>query len=406
MCTLVQTPPALQAEKRACIVVRPSAISPPVKIALIHYTAPPVLGGVERVVGEQIRLLRREGHHVSLACFEGGSRDMADSLIPLSRNASRADFAAYLGAALAGVDCVLLHNVGTMPFAPELTHALQALAHIYTQTRWICWVHDLALGNPDYPATFACPEQPHANACAAWEYIAISPLRAREVQERFQVACQVVPNGLDLAATLQLSAPMAALAENLGLWDADAVLLNPARLLPRKALEAGIRMTHALRSGGFDLRYLITGASDPHNPAHAEHARHLRALVQSLNLQDSVHFLNDRLSIGPRELCDLYQVSDAVFLSSAREGFGLPVLEAGAFGKPVFCPDAEPMNTLPGALAYPCDISISDLAAWLLRHLKGRDTILARRQILRTYRWPSIYRSHLAPLLARPPAAP
>ena len=165
-------------------------------------------------------------------------------------------------------------------------------------------------------------------------------------------------------------------------------------------------MTHALRSGGFDLRYLITGAADPHNPAHAAHALHLRSLVQTLNLQDSVHFLSDRLPIGPRELCDLYQISDAVFLSGAREGFGLPVLEAGAFGKPVFCPDAEPMNTLPGALAYPCNISISDLAEWLLQHLKGRDTILARRQILRTYRWPSIYRSHLAPLLARPPSVP
>ena len=375
------------------------------KIALIHYTAPPILGGVERVVGEQIRLLRKEGHHVSLACFEGGSGDAADALIPLGRGSSRADFAAYLGAALAGVDCVLLHNVGTMPFALELTHALQGLARIHTQTRWICWVHDLALGNPDYPDTFPGPEHPHANGCTAWEYVAISPIRAREVQQRLHVPCQVVPNGLDPAATLQLPGPVAALAEMLGLWDADAVLLNPTRLLPRKALEAGIRMIRAIRSEGFDVQYLVTGAADPHNPVHAAYALSLRSLVQSLKLSDSVHFLNDHLSVGPRELCALYQVSDAVFLSGAREGFGLPVLEAAAFGKPVFCPDTEPMNTLPGALPYPSDISISNLAEWLVRQLKGRDTILARRQILRTYRWPSIYRSHIAPLLARPPAA-
>jgi glycosyltransferase involved in cell wall biosynthesis len=215
----------------------------------------------------------------------------------------------------------------------------------------------------------------------------------------------VIPNGLDPVAILQLSAPMAVLAEKLALWDADAVLLNPSRLLPRKALEAGIRMTHVIRSEGFDLRYLITGAADPHNQVHAEHANHLRALASELGLSDSVSFLNDHLPIGPVELCDLYQLSDAVFLSSAREGFGLPVLDAGAFGMPVFCPDAEPMNTLPGALSYPCDISISDLAEWLVRHLKGRDTIMARRHILRTYRWPSIYLNHIAPLLARPPAA-
>jgi glycosyltransferase involved in cell wall biosynthesis len=343
---------------------------------------------------------------VSLACFEGGSFDMADAFIPLSRNATRAEFASYLGAALAGIDCVLFHNVGTMPFALELTHALRMLARIHTHTRWICWVHDLALGNPDYPDTFPCPDQPHAKACTDWEYVAVSPLRAREVQTLFRVPCRVVPNGLDPSTTLQLSSPLAALAEKLGLWDADAVLLNPARILPRKALETGIRMTHYARLEGFDLRYLITGAADPHNPVHAEHARHLRSVVETLHLRDAVYFLNDRLPIGAPELHGLYQISDAVFLSSAREGFGLPVLEAGAFGKPVFCPDSEPMNALPGALVYPCDISISDLAQWLLRQLKGRETILARRQILCTYRWPSIYLNHIAPLLAPPPADP
>jgi glycosyltransferase involved in cell wall biosynthesis len=377
-----------------------------VKVALIHYTAPPVLGGVERVIGEQIRLLRQEGHHVSLACFEGGSFDTADALIPLARGSNRAEFAAYIGAALACVDCVLMHNVGTMPFVPELTHALRSLAAKHTGTRWICWVHDMAFGNPDYPDVSQSPEHPYASACTDWEYVAISPLRAKEVQHLLKVPCQVVPNGLDPAATLQLSPPVAALAENLGLWDADAVLLNPTRILPRKSLEKSIRTVHAIRSKHFNLQYLITGAADPHNPIHAGHARDLRALVEALDLRGSVHFLNDVLSVGPQELCGLYQIADAVFLSGVREGFGLPVLEAGAFGKPVFCPDAEPMNSLPGALAYPCEISISDLADWLLRHFKGRETILARRQILRTYRWPSIYRSHIASLLARPPAVP
>jgi alpha-1,3-rhamnosyl/mannosyltransferase len=110
--------------------------------------------------------------------------------------------------------------------------------------------------------------------------------------------------------------------------------------------------------------------------------------------------------VPSEDLLPIFKHATALVWPSLNEGFGLPVLEAGAFGKPVFCPDAEPMNGLPGALAYPCEISISDLAEWFLQHLKGRETILARRQILRTYRWPSIYRSHIAPLLARPPAVP
>jgi glycosyltransferase involved in cell wall biosynthesis len=376
-----------------------------VKIALIHYTAPPVTGGVERVVGEQISLLRSRGHHVSLACFEGGGEGVADAFVPLSRNASREDFTAYLGAAFAGVDCVLMHNVGTMPFAPELTRALQSLAQTHPQTRWICWVHDLALGNPDYPSTAQTPEHPYANACATWEYVAISPLRAREVEERLHLPCGVVPNGVDPAATLQISPPVAALAEQWGLWDADAVLFNPSRLLPRKTLETGIHLVGHLRAEGFDLRYLISGSADPHNPVHSGYALRLGALVRALQLENSVFFLSERMTVGAGDLSGFYRIADAVFLSGEREGFGLPVLEAGVFGKPVFCPDTPPMNTLPGALAYPRDISISNLAAWMRRQLKGRETILARRQILRTYRWPSIYRSHIAPLLARPPAA-
>lgn len=376
------------------------------KIALIHYTAPPVTGGVERVVGEQISLLRSQGHHVSLACFEGGGEGVADAFIPLSRNSTHDDFTAYLGAALTGMDCVLMHNVGSMPFAPELTRALQSLAHAHSQTRWICWVHDLALGNPDYPSASPTPHHPYANACPAWEYVAISPLRAQEVQDRLRVPCGMVPNGVDPAATLQISPAVAALAEHLGLWDADAVLFNPSRLLPRKTLETGIHLAGHLRAEGFDLRYLITGSADPHNPVHSSYAKMLGSLVRALQLCDSVFFLSARMAVGAGELSDFYQTADAVFLSGEREGFGLPVLEAGVFGKPVFCPDTPPMNTLPGALAYPRDISISDLAAWMRRQLKGRETILARRHILRTYRWPSIYRSHLAPLLARPPAVP
>ena len=375
------------------------------KIALIHYSAPPVTGGVERVVGEQIRLLRNEGHYVILACFDGGGQGIADAFVPLSRDASRHDFSVYLGAALAGVDCVLMHNVGTMPFAPELTHALQTLARSHSQSRWICWVHDLALGNPDYPSTSQVPEQPYANGCPAWEYVAISPLRASEVEERLRVPCEVVPNGVDPAATLQLSPPVAALAEHLGLWDADAVLLNPSRLIPRKSLEGGIQVTARVRSDGYDLRYLVTGAADPHNPVHSDYARNLRALVDALDLKQRVVFLNDLLKVGPGELSDFYRIADAVFLSGAREGFGLPVLEAGVFGKPIFCPDCPPMNNLPGTHSYPSEISISGLAEWLIRQLKGREAILARRQILRTYRWPSIYRSHIAPLLSSPPAA-
>jgi glycosyltransferase involved in cell wall biosynthesis len=36
------------------------------RIAILHYSKPPVIGGVERVIGEQAAALRRLGHEVKL----------------------------------------------------------------------------------------------------------------------------------------------------------------------------------------------------------------------------------------------------------------------------------------------------------------------------------------------------
>ncbi len=372
------------------------------KIALVHFTAPPIHGGVERVVDEQIRTFRAAGHNVTLACFEGGSEVAVDSHIPLDRNASRAELTTYLCAALNGVDCVLMHNVGTMPFAPELTAALQQLPALLPATRWICWVHDLAVASSDYAAAIQGKHgELFSKSFSGWEYVAVSASRQQQVEEFLHVACDVVPNGVDPAYTLQLGPEVAALAESHGWWDADLVLMNPARLLPRKTVEVGIQVSMAADSIGLDLRYIVTGASDLHNGGQSVYIEHLKQLRETLRVKHSVHFLTESMEVGPQQLCDVYKVADGVFLPGVREGFGLPVLEAGVFGKPVFCPDVQPMSSLPGPITYPAGMAVPDLARWFIRQIKAQDTIIARRKILREYRWPSIYRKHLAPLLAR-----
>ncbi|HEV7403678.1 MAG TPA: glycosyltransferase, partial [Chthoniobacteraceae bacterium] len=41
------------------------------RIALLHYTCPPVAGGVERVLMDHARLFARNGHEVTIICGEG-----------------------------------------------------------------------------------------------------------------------------------------------------------------------------------------------------------------------------------------------------------------------------------------------------------------------------------------------
>ena len=41
------------------------------RIALVHYTKPPVVGGVERVIADQAAALAGLGHEVEIVDFEG-----------------------------------------------------------------------------------------------------------------------------------------------------------------------------------------------------------------------------------------------------------------------------------------------------------------------------------------------
>jgi len=42
-----------------------------VKIAIIHYTSWPVIGGVESVIRQHAQLMSKHGHEVAILCGEG-----------------------------------------------------------------------------------------------------------------------------------------------------------------------------------------------------------------------------------------------------------------------------------------------------------------------------------------------
>ncbi|MEY5025386.1 MAG: hypothetical protein RLZZ244_914 [Verrucomicrobiota bacterium] len=385
-----------QAEKYHPVIMR---------IALVHYSAPPVIGGVERIIEEQGAVLRSAGHHVTLVCCEGGDPEHWDGLIPICRSSSQEDLFIYLASALCSMDAVLLHNVGTMPFFPTLTKALRRVAATLPSVRWLCWVHDLVAGNEDYLETIAAHDSEiFFGHCKHWDYVAISNRRAEEVARHLGVRCRVVPNGIDLNSTLGICPVVARFAEYAGCWDADVVLLQPARLTRRKQIECGIRLTAALQNLELRATYLVTGAPDPHRPLEAAYATELRDLLRHLRLEGSVHFVNEFFPVGPTELRGLYAIADALFFPSRQEGFGLPMLEAGAHRMPAFCPDIEPLRGLPGAICFTPQTPSHELAPWLIRQIGGRHAIQSRKSIAKNYRWPAIYRNFLAPLLSEPHA--
>ncbi|MEK7285898.1 MAG: glycosyltransferase family 1 protein [Nitrospirota bacterium] len=92
-----------------------------------------------------------------------------------------------------------------------------------------------------------------------------------------------------------------------------------------------------------NYQLVIAGKKD------TEYARSLQKKVQTLGLESRILFLG-RISQG--EKAWLYQHCEALVFPSKYEGFGMPVLEAMGFGKPVFLSTYSSLPEIGGENAY------------------------------------------------------
>ncbi len=364
------------------------------KIALLHYSAPPVVGGVEIVIGHHARLMAAAGHQVLVLAGRGGPSsailENADPQAQLnvtfvqeplldSRHAQvlavkaeldagvvsaefhrlRAAITARLQEHLVGVDVALAHNIAALNKNLPLTAALYEFACQPTSSsgaspgapRLILWQHDLAWMTPRY--------LPELHQGYPWDllrrpwpgvvYVTVSHLRRQELAELTGLnpsAIHVVPNGLDLGSFLKLESLTQRLIQDLGLLTAAPLLLLPVRITPRKNIELALRILSCLLADFPQAVLVVTGPLGPHNPANQRYFERLRALRQELRLEGKAHFLAE---VAPGFLpfsvvADFYRLADALLLPSLEEGFGIPVLEAGLAGLPVFCSDIPPLR--------------------------------------------------------------
>jgi glycosyltransferase involved in cell wall biosynthesis len=365
-----------------------------VRVALLHYTYAPVIGGVERIMAAHAQLFARAGHEVTVLCREGSSHDPAIKIVRLPEE--RSAYRAFLAQALATTDVVFIHNVCTMPFDPALTAALWEVAGTLRQARFVCWIHDLVA--IDDPATHF----PIGHAPARFAYVAISEYRAQQFAEKTGIMPVIVPNGIDVAASLGLDPEVAALAQAHRLFDRDIVLLQPARLVARKRVELGLQILRALRLTAVDAALLVTAAPDPHNAAPAP----LRAIIDQhrAGLEPDALFLHEALPITDMRLAQCYRLADALLLPSRDEGFALPLLEAALHRLPVFCTSLAPMreHALP-LHPFPPDADPATIAQMIARILGDLPAVQARKRVARDFAWETIFRTHLAPLLEGAP---
>lgn len=403
------------------------------RVALIHYTAPPVVGGVERILGWHGRLMSEAGHRVTIVAGRGRvidprQRFHADPLldtrqprirrlreqldagrVPASFGSLVAELTTRLRPILDEQDVVIAHNVCSMPLNLALTAALHAMVAEGSRARFVVWYHDIALTQAGYRQVLHAG-YPWDLLRTPWPgviHVTVSQARRAELTEHLGIPSadiRVIHNGLDVGHQLGLAAGTIRLIDRLRLLEADPLLLAPVRILPRKNLELALGVLACLRRLGRPAVLLVTGPVDPHDPAGARYLESLLARRSELGLKDAARFLaaDDDDVPSDRVVADLYRIADALLLLSHEEGFGLPVLEAALHRLPIVAADLPALREVVGEAAAWIDPADGPdvVARTLLERLDEDAAASLWRRVRREYAWTAVYRDHIAPLLA------
>lgn len=411
------------------------------KIAFLHYSAPPVVGGVESVMLAHLRLFVETGYSTSILAGRGDHAAIPAEtslvLIPeldsghpaimeLSQTLEQGDvppaFAEMvtrlenrLALFLGSIGLLIVHNVFTKHFNLPLTAALFHLLDQGRIRRCVAWCHDATWASPTSRSK-VFPGYP-------WDllrtyrsdllYVTVSHERQRELAEVF--GCEpehirVVYNGVDADDLLDLSTNGRQLIDRLNMWESDLNLIMPVRITKAKNIELGLKVTASLKQKGINPRLVVTGPPDPHDPASMEYFDALLRLRKKLDVVNEARFvyesssaINQPLIVDMSTVSELLRFSDALFLPSHREGFGMPVLEAGLLGISVFAADTIPSALEIGkenVMLFSTGSNADEVADLIFRCMEESLVHRLRRRVRQTLTWKNIFEQQIIPLLA------
>ena len=410
-------------------------------LAILHYTAPPIIGGVESVLEAHAGLFQQAGFDVTVIAGRGAESALAsgvhfqripelDSLhprvasigaaleqgrIPVDFGALTADIVHRLDPLLRRFDHLIVHNVFTKHFNLPLTAALFDLLDAQRMPPCTAWCHDFTWTSP-HSRSKVHPGYPWdllRTRRLDVDYVVVSRERQRALAQLFHCVpdmINVVYNGVDPAVLWGLSPPGRALIDRLGVMENDLIILMPVRITAAKNIELALQVIAALKARACQPLLVITGPPDPHDAASMAYFQSLRDLRAQLSVEAEARFVFESgpdatqpWLIDEALVAELFRVSDVLFMPSRREGFGMPVLEGGLLGIPVACSEDVPAaqeiggeDVLRFKVTDPPEAIADSLQAWVQHSPVHR----LRRRIKQDYSWSAIFQRDMMPLLA------
>lgn len=416
-------------------------------VGIVHYTAPPkAIGGVEAVIDHHARYLAKAGYEVRIIYGEGGGLDypnVVEHKVPLlspgdTRIQSvqkqiseegketpefeevKQNIKQDLTEILSEVDICIVHNIPSMPFNFAATASLNEIAE-ESKLKTIFWLHDSILFREEwksmvgkFPLTLLHYKSPKIT------YVSPTNFRAKqfaELPEQYRIEkVIVVPNGINIEEYVKIDETTKLLMKKLGLSFENYIVVTPVRVTPRKNIELAIFVADELKHLMGPIRpikLLITGPLD-HQAVKMGmyYMEYLKEIIDRRGLHDNVIFCHQYISqrreyksgqIVKWSVGDVYNIADIIFIPSKEEGFGLPVIEAGASRKAIFCSRIPPFQELirDDIEGYMFDLSESpkSIAFRIYREFLNDRIANNFTNVLKRFSWESIVANRLIPLL-------
>jgi glycosyltransferase involved in cell wall biosynthesis len=403
------------------------------KIALLHYSCPPIVGGVEKIIRQHASLFNRYHHVVKIFAGDGGlftdEYDIEINSLLSSRNPSilhipkkpvvgshelescSEEICNYLVRVLEPFDGLIAHNVLTMPYNLPLTFALHRLAN-KGNIKVVSWNHDSPYFYAPSPIDLKREQwnilkKYNPNIC----YITISEERRGQFQNLYGVKwIDVIPDGIDPIPFLNLDPNTTRMIRAEHLLEADLLMVQACRLHPRKNIELSIQVIKALQDKGLHARLLLTGAYDPHEEKTIQYYHRLKKLSKQLHVERDILIIAEYFSKGGKDLTgetiivrDFYLIADLLFMPSIQEGFGIPLLEAGMLKLPIVCSDIPPFKEVgrENVQYFSLKDSPAQIADEILAFISKLDSHRMFHHIVQNFVWDGIYHKKLLPFLER-----
>lgn len=405
------------------------------KISILHYATPPVVGGVESTIYHHSQLLSQAGYDVDVITGNGTSfnQNVSVCLIPeigsrhalvskineqLSQGKITNDFIILrdklfqeLSNLIKSTQILIVHNALTLHKNLALTAAVKLISENKI-TKLVAWCHDFAWQDSLYIPDLH-PGYPWDLLHIPWpgvQYVTVSDHRRRRLADLLNIATSeimLVPPGVDIYDFLGISEFSQQIIDKLNLLDAEPLILLPARITRRKNIEFAIKVVALLKRDYPKIKLIITGPPGPHNPKNIDYLQSLNSLREDLDVINQVLFLYEAgdddqvLTIPDNLIADFFRIADILLFPSTREGFGIPVLEAGLMRMPVFASDIPPVHESSADAAYLFDPEgdPDSVSHEIISFMNLDRAYKLRKYVMSHFSWDSILKNKIIPMI-------